>query len=467
MLAPRPASAQVATSEYAKRRQKLMAQLGDGVLVIAGAEEPKEDYLNFWQSPDFDYLTGFREPGARMIVVKQGGTQVEFLFSEDKNPAKEVWTGSRAGAAKAGLQSATIGRSVTEFQKVLDSVATRASKAFVAGDEAMTAEIKKKNPNVAISDAGRALQQLRGTKTPEELACIRRAVDVTVGAQELAMRAVRPDAGEYEVQGLIEYTFRRNGADRPSFGTIVGSGPNSTTLHYGANNRAMRAGEVVVMDIGASFNGYAADVTRTVPVTGTYSPAQRDIYQIVRDAQSAAEKEAVLGAPARNMNVAASKTLAEGLARVGLITSADGTYDCGNTRKCTQLSLYYMHGLGHGIGLEVHDPDQYYFTGTLAAGSAFTIEPGIYVRENLLEILPDSPANKALIASIKVAHAKYQNIGVRIEDDYVVTASGVEWISRAPREMAEIEALMKLGPATLSTAQAPVDLACGAGRVQP
>ncbi len=443
-----------------------MNALGDGVLVLSGATEPKEDYLSFWQTPDFDYLTGFREPGARLIIVKQGSTQVEFLFSEDKNPAREVWTGNRAGAAKAGAQSGTTGRSVTEFAKVLDSLAAVAPKGFVIGDEALGTALKKQNASLTVSDAGRAVQQLRGTKTVEELACIRRAVDVTVDAQKLAMRAVRPDAGEYEIQGLIEYTFRRNGADRPSFGTIVGSGPNSTILHYNANTRQMKAGDMVVMDIGASFDGYAADVTRTVPVNGTYSPAQRDIYQIVRDAQAAAEKEATVGAQARNMSVAASKTLADGLARVGLMTSADGTYDCGS-RKCPQLSLYYMHGLGHGIGLEVHDPDQYYFTGTLAAGSAFTIEPGIYVRENLLDILSDTPGNKALIAAIKGAHAKYKNIGVRIEDDYVVTDKGVEWISRAPREIAEIESLMKQGPAMLSTAQKPVDLACGGGRVQP
>ena len=467
LLAP-SAAAQVAPSEYTLRRQRLMNVLGEGVLVVTGADEPKEDYLSFWQTPDFEYLTGFREPGAKLVVVKLGATQIEYLFTEEKNPGREVWTGNRFGPQKAGLVTSTIGRPLSEFAKVLDSLALRSSKVFTFGEDAAGAELKKKNATLTLTDATRAIQQLRGTKSPEELACIRRAVDVTVDAQKLAMRAVRPDAGEYEIQGLIEYTFRRNGADRPSFGTIVGSGPNSTTLHYNANDRTMRSGEVVVMDIGASFKGYAADVTRTVPVSGTYTPAQRDIYQIVRDAQAAAEQEAVVGAPARNMGAAASKALAAGLARVGLITAADATYDCGaNGRKCPQLSLYYMHGLGHGIGLEVHDPDQYYFTGTLTAGSAFTIEPGIYVRDNLLEILSDTPGNQAMIAAIRGAHAKYRNIGVRIEDDYVVTASGVEWISRAPREMAEIEALMKQGPATMSTAQVPLNLACGAGQVQP
>jgi len=260
------------------------------------------------------------------------------------------------------------------------------------------------------------------------------------------MRAMEPGMNEFEIQSLIEYTFRRNGADRPSFSTIVGSGPNSTTLHYNADDRFMNAGEVVVMDIGASYRGYAADVTRTVPVSGTFTPDQRAIYQIVRDAQAAAERQAKLGAKASLMSDSASATLAAGLARVGLIESSDATYDCApaqQPQQCPQLALYYMHGLGHGIGLEVHDPDQFYFTGTIAAGSAFTIEPGIYVRENLLEILPKTARNDALIAKIRPAFEKFRNVGVRIEDDYVVTPQGVEWISPAPREIAEVEAMMK------------------------
>jgi Xaa-Pro aminopeptidase len=146
------------------------------------------------------------------------------------------------------------------------------------------------------------------------------------------------------------------------------------------------------------------------------------------------------------MSDSASAVMAAGLARIGLIESPNATYDCGpaqQPQQCSQLELYYMHGLGHGIGLEVHDPDQFYFTGTIAQGSAFTIEPGIYVRENLLEILPKTAKNDALIAKLRPAVEKYKNIGVRIEDDYIGTDKGVEWISRAPREIAEVEAMMK------------------------
>jgi Xaa-Pro aminopeptidase len=177
---------------------------------------------------------------------------------------------------------------------------------------------------------------------------------------------------------------------------------------------------------------------------------QRDIYQIVRDAQTAAERQATLGAQSRLMSDSATAVIAAGLARLGLIESASATYDCSSAptpRQCPQYRLYYMHGLGHGIGLEVHDPEQYYYTARLAPGSAFTIEPGIYVRERVLEEMPDTPHNREIASRLREKVNVYKNIGVRIEDDYFVTEQGVEWVSRAPREIAEIEALMRGGSA--------------------
>jgi Xaa-Pro aminopeptidase len=268
-------------------------------------------------------------------------------------------------------------------------------------------------------------------------------VNISVAAQREAMRYIEPGMNEFEVQALIEYTFRRNGADRPSFSTIVGSGPNSTTLHYNADDRFIEANDVIVMDIGASYRGYAADVTRTVPSSGTFSPAQREIYLAVRAAQKAGEEAAKVNGPAGALSAAANASLDSSLTRLGLIEGVGATYDCGE-RQCTQRSLYYMHGLGHGIGLDVHDPGA--ATGgnaPLVPGSAFTIEPGIYVRGNLLDIIPNTPKNQAMIAKIRPAVQKYANIGVRIEDDYIVTPSSVEWISRAPRELNEVEAIMK------------------------
>jgi len=313
-------------------------------------------------------------------------------------------------------------------------------------DDQFVRAIAAGHPSVKVSSANMHVMMLRGAKSAAERDLIRKAVAITADAQREAMRAIEPGMYEFEIQSLIEYTFRRNGADRPSFSTIVGSGPNSTTLHYNADDRLMNAGEVVVMDIGASYRGYAADVTRTVPVNGTFTADQRAIYQIVRDAQAAAERQAKPGAKAALMSDSASAVLAAGLTRLGLIESPTATYDCGTTeqpQQCPQLGLYYMHGLGHGIGLEVHDPDQFYFKGTLDTGSAFTIEPGIYVRENVLEILPKTQRNEALAAKLRPAVVKFRNIGVRIEDDYLITDQGLEWISRAPRELTEVEALMR------------------------
>jgi Xaa-Pro aminopeptidase len=457
-----PLAAQISQAEYAQRRAALAAKLQDGVLMAIGSREPAQDYLTFYQNESFTYLTGYNEPDAALVMVKRGGQTSSTLFVETRDPAAEVWTGKRFGPEGATKATGIAARPVGELRSVLDSLLGPGGQFYVVGDVRVGARndearvssaddqfvrgLVASHPQVKLASANQYVLQLRGTKSPAELDLITKAATITVEAHREAMRAMEPGMNEFEIQSLIEYTFRRNGADRPSFSTIVGSGPNSTTLHYNADDRFMNAGEVVVMDIGASYRGYAADVTRTVPVSGTFTPDQRAIYQIVRDAQAAAERQAKLGAKASLMSDSASATLAAGLARVGLIESPTATYDCGpaqQPQQCAQLELYYMHGLGHGIGLEVHDPDQFYFTGTIAAGSAFTIEPGIYVRENLLEILPKTSRNEALIAKIRPAVEKFRNVGIRIEDDYIATPQGVEWISRAPREIAEVEAMMR------------------------
>lgn len=455
--------AQIPQAEYAQRRAALAAKLQDGVLLAIGAQEPTHDYQSFYQTEPFTYLTGYNEPNAVLVMVKRGADVTATLFVEPRNAAAEVWTGKRFGPDGATKATGIVARPVAQLRTVLDSLLRATAQLYVVGDvriggpqgepsrvlsvdDQFVRGIAAGHPSVKLASANQHVSLLRGTKSPAELDLIRKAVAITVDAQRDAMRAIEPGMNEFEIQSLIEYTFRRNGADRPSFATIVGSGPNSTTLHYNADDRFMNAGEVVVMDVGASYRGYAADVTRTVPISGTFTPDQRAIYQIVRDAQAAAEREAKPGARASVMSDSASATIAAGLARLGLIESATATYDCGSAQQpqqCPQLELYYMHGLGHGIGLEVHDPEQFYFTGIIAAGSAFTIEPGVYVRENLLEILPKTARNDALIARIRPAVEKFRNIGVRIEDDYIVTPQGVEWISRAPREAAEVEALMR------------------------
>ncbi|MEO7040253.1 MAG: aminopeptidase P family protein [Gemmatimonadaceae bacterium] len=456
LFAAVPLAAQVPAAEYAARRDSLAATMRDGVLLALGGEEPAEDFLTFYPVPSFYYLTGVTEPGAALVMVKRNDTVSTTIFVEPRDPARESWTGARLGMDGMTRATGIPSRSIEQLVPVLDSVLASSNHLSVVGDlsgdgfatrdEQFVASLSKKHPNMQMQPANDLVARLRMRHSAAELALERKAIDITVRAQHDAISAIRPGINEFEIQALIEYTFRRNGADRPSFATIVGSGPNSTALHYSANDRFMKAGDVVVMDIGASYRGYAADVTRTVPVSGTFTTEQRAIYQVVRDAQHAAESIAKLGVTSTQMEAAADKVLAEGLAKLGLIESADATYDPGGelcrrriSRGCSQLSLFYFHALGHAIGLEVHDPTSY----VIAPGNTFTIEPGIYVRPHVLEDLADTPKNRALVAKLRPIVRHYANIGVRIEDDYFATERGVEWISRGPREASEIEELMR------------------------
>jgi Xaa-Pro aminopeptidase len=457
LILPFKLEAQFTAREYAQRREMLASRIPDAVIVAFGAREPAQDYLEFNQNPGMLYLSGIKEPDAALVMVKESGKGSATVFVLPRDPAAETWTGKRMGRDGAARLTGLPARDRESLTHVLDSLGAGKLPFYVIGeisdsrdadvpltpDEQYVAALKLRHPQLRITSGSELLAQLRGKKTPAELALIKRAVDITVSAQKEAIAAVRPESYEYEIEALIEYVFRRNGSERPSFATIVGSGPNSTTLHYSANDRQVQRDDVVVMDIGASYQGYAADVTRTVPASGTFSPGQRQIYQLVRDAQAAAERQATRGAAAQLMSDSADAVIAAGLARLGLIEAPDATFESSTGSAQPQFRLYYMHGLGHGIGLEVHDPDQFYFTGTIGEGSAFTIEPGIYVREDLLETIADTPKNRAMIANIRTAVERYKNIGVRIEDDYIVTDKGVEWISRAPREIAEIEALMR------------------------
>jgi Xaa-Pro aminopeptidase len=460
------AVAQIPGSEYVARRNALAASVKDGIVVALGSPEPEQDYIAFNQNSPFIYLTGFLEPDAALVMVVKNGaiSGSPMLFVQPSDPSREVWTGHRLGVPNVKSAFGMEGRAANSLNAVLDSLVSADASApiqvvgsyspndaVLSPDDQTIAAVLQRHPGATAKSANSLVAQLRRVKSPAELDFIRRAVNITVGSQREAMKLIEPGMNEFEVQALIEYNFRRNGADRPSFSTIVGSGPNSTTLHYSADDRFIDKNDMIVMDIGASYRGYAADVTRTVPASGTFSPIQRDIYSAVRAAQAAGEKAGVVGGNGRAMSDAANTSLDQSLSKLGLIEAPGATYDCDtNGRQCTQRSLYYMHSLGHGIGLDVHDPGASSSNGTLVPGSAFTIEPGIYVRSNLLDILPNTPKNQAMIAKIRPAVQKYANIGVRIEDDYIVTPAGIEWISRAPREINEVEAMMKekyTGPA--------------------
>lgn len=470
--------AQVPQSEYQARRDAFVSSLpGDGVVLVLGAPEPVENYLTFWQSQNFRYLTGFLEPNAALVVVRRDGASRAMIFVPPKDAAQEVWTGERLGVDGAKPRMGLEGRNAATLRRVLDSLITGGGTLFAVGDfsrgggsdvpgeaaprtahDQFLDGIKARHRNVKVADVNALVMRLRGKKSAAELALLRDAASISAAAHREAMRAIEPGMAEFEIQALAEYTFRRNGGDGPSYGSIVGSGPNSAILHYNRDDRFMNDGEVITMDMAAYYGGYSADITRTVPVNGKFSPAQRDVYSVVLAAQAAAERQIKPGASFAVLNDSALGVIKNGLARLGLTESADATYECGAPApggRCPQWRLYYLHGLGHPIGLDVHDVDVY-TRGTLAVGSVFTLEPGLYVRATTLDVIPDVPANAGLRAKLASVVPKYANIGVRIEDDYIVTASGHDRITAdVPRDIEAIEREMALpvGPAPRNAKQ--------------
>jgi Xaa-Pro aminopeptidase len=466
LVFPVIASAQgaIPPAEYAARRDSVAAHLDSGVVIAFGA--PDEVGSGRWtQLPAFRYLTGFLEPNAVLVLAKRGGMARGILFTASRDPRRALYDGFPPDSETVSRETGLEVRSLPALRPLVDSVvglglpvydlrdfatADAATQDTLTRGGRFIADLIGRKPDLVVRGAHPIVDSLRRRKSSAELAILRRAIDVTVAAHKKALRGTTPGMWEYQLEALIEGTFRRAGCDGPAFPSIVGSGPNSTQYHYQKNNRRMRAGDLVVMDIGAGCNGYAADVTRTIPVSGRFTREQRAIYQLVRDAQAASERVAGPGASWHAWRDSARAVEARGLARLGLIESADATFDppwaerCQRSPEaCTQAFLYMAHGLGHGIGLEVHDPPHPYVgNGAFETGDVFTIEPGIYISTRLLDMLPDTPKNQAMIAKVRPAVERYQDIGIRIEDDYVITPGGVEWLSKAPREIAEIERLM-------------------------
>ena len=448
------ANAQITSEEYAQRRATLASQLTDGVFVIRGATSPVMDYLSFYQSNGMLYLSGYREPDAALVLNKRGSQSDWTLYVQTKVPAQEVWSGRRYGPDSASKATGLATRPIGDFEPTVDSLLRATPRlSFHAdlaeggdtlnGDDKFVNELRRKHSGLQVTGVNALVNRMREKKSAAEMDLIQRAAAISMEAHAEAARVLEPGMNEFEIQALIEYTFRRYGGDRPAYASIVGSGPNSTVLHYNRDDRYMKAGDLLLIDAAASFGGYAADITRTFPVSGKFTPEQRAVYQIVRDAQAAAERAAKPGVKWADVSRAASAEISLGLAKLGLIDSVGASYACGpdGSRRCPQASLYYMHGLGHGIGLAVHDPDQKDRDG-IAVGSAYSIEPGIYVRQELLDIIPKA-GNEEFIARIASAVRKYANTGVRIEDNYVVTTEGVKWVSCVAREADEVEALMR------------------------
>jgi Xaa-Pro aminopeptidase len=427
LVIPIPALAQagspagaVPVANLTARRQALIGRIKSGVAVIRGAEELSDDPPDskypqataFRQDNDFFYLTGLETPDSWLIVTATDSTRGEaYLFLPARNLQAERWTGPQLGpgpeaAAATGIPVANIHSS--------DSVETYLRRFALAGsrtaplwfrrtewdaESEMIRKLALDTPRVSTQDLLPVMAALRVVKDDDEIRRLTRAVELSAEGHVAAMKFAKPGVWEYQIEAVAEQTFRSLGAERLGYPSIVGSGINSTILHYDQNRRQTAPGDLIVMDMGAEFGYQTADVTRTIPVSGKFTPRQRAIYELVLGSQQAAIDAVKPGITLRELDGIARKYMAD---HSGDLCGAGG---------CVK---YFIHGLSHWIGMDVHDLGG---GAALAPGVAFTVEPGIYLPEEAL--------------------------GVRIEDDVLVTATGYVLLSRgAPRSVAEVEKVM-------------------------
>ena len=455
-------------AELARRRAAVAAKMSDRSMLILFSTEPKlytndVDYV-YRQENNLYYLTNLKQENATLVITKDGGVVKETLFIPKRVPVREAWEGkmySREQAARiSGVNTIVDASERAQFiQAVKDKGAFTSKDGSVGisanvdrlylllprseqdenGKREFTIEndLAKGPTEQKFENARLIFDELRHIKSPYELRMLQHAIDITTEAQMRSMAMVGRAKMEYEVQAEVEYTFRRRNADFWGYPSIVGCGPNATTLHYVESQSEIRKGDLLLMDVGAEYEHYTADVTRTFPVNGKFSKEQAEIYRIVYDAQEAVGAATKPGATFADLSRIARDTIADGLLKVGLIT------------KKEQVGIWFIHGLGHWLGMNVHDVGRY--GEPLKPGMVFTNEPGIYIREDALANLPDTPENKAFIEKVRPVFEKYKNIGVRIEDDLLVTDTGVAWMTKnLPRKLEDIEAFMAKAPKQLA-----------------
>lgn len=432
---------------FESRRRALMDRMEDAVAVFFAAPETirnQDVHHEYRQESDFYYLLGFEEAQAVLVVAphKPEGERVA-LFLRKRDPEHEVWDGELMGTDRAIEQlKVDHAHPIDELAEKLPGYFEGVGRIYFslgrsrADDEtvlrAMRASRKARKKGIRtpqdLLDPSPALHELRLVKGAEDLAAMRAAAALNARGHRRAMAATRPGMYEYQLQAQLEYAWKMGGSPRAAYPSIVGSGHNACVLHYRANTRKMEAGDLVLVDAGCELHYYASDVTRTWPVSGRFTRPQRAVYEVVLAAQKAAIDRCRPGETFNSVHDAALRVLVEGMLELGLI---EGTVDeCIEQEK---YKKYYMHRTSHWIGMDVHDVGDYYVDGAsrkLEPGMALTVEPGLYIND------PEAPA-------------ELRGIGVRIEDDVVVTTGEPEVLTAdIPKEVAELEALVGTAPAT-------------------
>jgi Xaa-Pro aminopeptidase len=428
------------SNPYAARRQALMDRIGPRAVALVGGKKTTHRNSDvehrFRQASDVLYLTGFPEPET-LAVIAPGREQKFVLFVRPRDPERETWTGRRAGlegaTQKYGADQAFSVESLkAELPKLLDGAD---EILFVPGEdpemddlvlktlaELRQGERRGMRAPTRITDLRTTLHELRLIKDEDALAKMRRAAEITAEAHTAAMRAARGGVNECEIEALIDYTFRRRGG-HPGYGTIVGGGVNATILHYVDNCEPLTAGQLLLIDAGCEVDGFTADVTRTYPIGARFTPAQKRAYELVLDVEKRCIAAVKPGATIDGIHQQAVELLTAGMVELGLLQGDVQALIANSTFR-----RFYMHRTSHWLGLDVHDVGAYAIDGQarpLAPGMVLTVEPGLYVA-------PDAPG----------VPDEFRGLGIRIEDDILVTTDGHEVLTRAiPKEVADLEAL--------------------------
>ena len=438
--------ASISLDEYASRQNRLFGQLkGSDLIIITNPKESvrsNDVHYHFRSSSDMLYLTGWKDPESTFCAYQREGKWIRTLFVQPKDVLKEIWEGRRPGIEGAVEEwPVDEAYSIHDLEEKLSEMLVQCSRVFVklgvddSVDKIVEHEVKRNSRErqkfgtgpMSIVDPSPLVNELRLRKSESEIALMRHSAKIASQAHIQAMSNTKPGVGEWQLEGIIEGLFKYCNTDGISYPCIIGSGENATILHYNVNNDTCNDGEVILIDAGCEFDGYASDITRSWPVNGKFTPEQAEIYNIVLDAQLAAIDKCRVGNPYDAPHNEARKVLAEGLIRIGVIKqSLDDALSTDG-----ELSNWYMHGTGHWLGLDVHDVGVYRPNDkprVFEEGMVITVEPGLYFGAWRPDV--DCPE-------------KYSNLGIRIEDDVLVTIDGPDVLSRdCPKTIADIEAIV-------------------------
>jgi Xaa-Pro aminopeptidase len=427
-------------SEFAARRTQLLEAIGDGVAVFPSAPLAVRNHdveHPYRQDSDLYYLTGLDEPESVLVLTNQHEEHRVVLFVRPKKREREIWDGPRAGVEGAVQEfGADVAFPIDELPKRLPDYlgnVERLHYRIAQNDEADAKLFDCLNllrrggrrgiaAPEAIIDSSAHLHEMRLRKSDAELATMRRAAEITKEAHLRAMHFTRPGMHEYEIDAELLHVFRKHGSERPAYESIVGSGPNATILHYRAGNRVLNEGELVLIDAGCELDYYSSDVTRTFPVNGKFSDEQREVYEVVLRTQKQCIEAVKPGVTLHDLHDGAVRSITEGLVRIGLL---EGKVDALIEDK--KYEPFYMHRTSHWLGMDVHDVGHYYTDGKprpLEPGFVLTVEPGIYIATDAEGV-----------------DERWRGIGVRIEDDVVVTEGGHDVLTAGiPKEIDDVEA---------------------------